>query len=431
MIIRFRRDGSILEEINEGIAETFCQFGFGRFGMMYLPEDPAKRNGIAVVLMHCDANYMAWAMGPYLAKKGFTALALDSWQGGIIDRKMEYLGQAVRYLKGRDDIRKVVLMGHSGGATLMTAYQAVAENGVDVFRGDNMIYKCTVREPLEPADGVILLDANYGNAVMTLISLDPAIKEEGNAMDLDPAFDIFDPANGYDRNGANYSAEFIKKYRAAQAARNDRLIDAALERLARIEAGEGLYKDDEPLIIAGGSQIKPNNRLLPEDLHLLAHTRGEYDLLHGDGTVTHEQIRSLRTPEIDRSMTSSYDAGSNPTTVRSFLSSQAIRTNDDFALTEDNVTGVEWDSSYASPIGNIQHISAPTIMMGMTAGYEYMAAELIFEHAKMEDKEICFIRGAEHNFNPNRAAEKIYGSFGDTESVVYDKMADWMNKRFA
>ena len=89
---------------------------------------------------------------------------------------------------------------------------------------------------------------------------------------------------------------------------------------------------------------------------------------------------------------------------------------------------MNWNSSYASPIGNIEHISVPALFVGMTGGYEYLASEMIFNHAKMVDKTIAFVRGATHMFFPNRDAEKIHGPFGDTEKALYDYMAKWLKK---
>lgn len=433
MIIKIDRGGHVETEDNKTITANLVVMDMGHhMAMYYAPVTPTEVSNIAVMVMHCDQNYMGFNIAPELAKRGYHVMAVDAWVGGEIDRKCEHLSKMVKYMKAQPGIDKVILMGHSGGATLMTAYQAIAEKGAGVFQGDNMIYKCTVHEKLEPADGIMLLDANYGNAVMSLLSLDPAVVEEGNGMKLDPKFDIFDPANGYDKNGANYSPEFIRMYQKAQRERNERLIDFALERLEKIKNGEGNYVDDEPFMITAADQPKPNNRLLPEDLHLLAHTKGEYDLIHADtGEVTHEQVKSLRAPEMDRCFSNTYGMGVNKNTIKGFLSSQAIRTTDDFAVTEDDVLGVDWNSSYASPIGNIEHISVPAIFMGMTGGYEYMAAEIIYNHAKMADKEIAFVRGASHNFVADRFAEKLHGSFGDTEKAVFDHIADWMKRKFA
>lgn len=429
MIIRMDQGGYIETENDPAITQTFIVRDMGRFmAMEYAPVQAGAASRVAVILMHCDQNYMGLQMGPALARRGYTVLAAQSIESGPLEPKLRLLDGYVRYLRARPDIDKVVLMGHSGGATLMTAYQAIAENGPQIYQRPDMVYQTPLQDKLAPADGIMLIDANYGNGVMSLLSLDPAVLEEGNGMKLDPAFDIFDPANGYDKNGAHYLPEFQKRYWTAQKKRNDALIAKAQQRLVLIEAGKGCYIDDEAFPITAADQPKPNNRMLPEDLRLLSHTRGEYDLLHGDGHITHEQIRCVRTPEIDRSFSNTYGMGVNKNTVRGFLSAQAIRTTEDFAVREDGITGVEWNSSYASPIGNIEGISVPALFMGMTGSYEYLASEMIWDHAKMKDKTIAFVQGATHMFFPNREAEKTPGEFGDTENALYDYMAGWLKK---
>lgn len=429
MILRIDRGGRIEQENDPAITETFIVKDMGHsMAMEYAPAVPGPASRVAVVLMHCDQNYMGLKMGPALAKRGYTALAIQSIEGGELEPKLRLLDQYLRYLRTKPGIEKIVLMGHSGGATLMTAYQAIAENGPEIYQRPGMVYRTPLKEKLEPADGIMLIDANYGNGVMSLLSLDPAVLEEGNGMKLDPAFDIFDPANGYDKQGARYSPEFQKIYWAAQKKRNDALIAKAQQRLSLIEAGKGNYLDDEPFFITAADQPKPNNRMLPEDLRLLSHTKGAYDLVHGDGSITHEQIRSERTPECDRCFSNTYGMGVNKNTVKGFLSSQAIYTTEDFAVREDGIVGVDWRSSYASPIGNIEDIAVPALFMGMTGGYEYLASEMIWEHARMADRTIAFVRGATHMFFPNRAAEKIPGEFGDTENALYDYMAGWLKK---
>lgn len=429
MIVRIGRDGKAVREENGTISQSLVVMDMEQMAMEYAPTEPGKRSGTAVVIMHCDQNYMGIRMGPALAKRGYHVLACGSIQSGEIERKFSLLNRYVKYLRSNPKIQKIVLMGHSGGATLMTAYQAIAENGVQIYQGKEMVYQCPLKEKLEPADGIMLLDANYGNGVMTLLSLDPAVLEEGNGLKLDPAYDLFDPLNGYDPNGVNYTRVFRKRFHAAQRDRNDRLIAMAQERLKKILAGEGNYVDDEPFFITAGNQPKPNNRFLPEDTQLLSHTKGEYDLLHGDGRVTHGQIRCVRTQEIDRSFSATYGVGVNKNTVKGFLSSQAIRTTAEFEVLEDGIAGIEWKSSYASPIGNIEEIHVPGLMMGMTGSYEYLAAEMIYQHAvRMEDKTIAFVHGADHNFAPNRQAETFPGEFGDTENTLYDYVADWMER---
>lgn len=430
MIIRIAANGTQTFEPNETITENLIVMDNKEhlLAMEYAPRSPGNRAKVAVVLMHCDLNYMGLPMGPALARRGYHTLGCQSIVSGDIDRRFEILDEHIRYLRAQEGIEKVILMGHSGGATLMTAYQAIAENGPEIFQGEEMLYKTRLKKKLTPADGIMLIDANYGNGVMSLISMDPAVLEEGCGMKLDPAYNIFDPAIGYDKCGASYSPEFMKAYRLAQKRRNDALIADALHRLELIQKGEGNYVDDEPYFIAAANQPKPNNRMIPQDLHILSHTKGEYDLIHADGSITHEQIFSIRTAECGRSFSDTYSMGVNKNTVRGFLSSQAVYTTEEFNILEDDVIGVDWHSSYATPIGNIEHIHVPALMMGMTGSYEFIAAEMIYNHAPMADKTIAFVRGAGHMFDPNHAAEKVPGEFGDTEALLYDYMAQWMER---
>ncbi len=430
-MIKLKKDGSYTDAANPRVRERLIQID-RLHAMLYEPT--AAASDVGVVVMHSDQNYMALNMGPALAARGFPTVACESAAGGDINRKFSTLDTVVRFLRGLPGVNKVVLMGHSGGATLMSAYQAIAENGPQIFKKDRVIYPCTVREELSPADGVMLIDANYGNGPMTIFSLDPGIRKEGSAMEREEGFNLFDPAVGYDPKGAHYSKEFIHSFQQAQAERNQRLIKAALDRLTLIEQGKGDYADDEPFIIACGDQQKPNNRLLPEDLSFLSHTKREHDLLKADGTLTHEVIRSVRTPEFGPfffNLYNGYGFGANKTTVRGFLSSQAIYTTPEFGVFEDEVRGIDWDSSYASPIGNVQYLHVPLLLIGLTGSYEYLASEMIAERAVCDDLTLLFLHGATHMFVPNHDAEKFPGEFGDTESALYDRMALWMrNTRF-
>lgn len=428
-MLRIDRENHTNDSRHTAVQEMLvCMEECHALAMIYRPVDPAVYSGTAVLLMHSDDNYMSLEMGPALAEYGYMALAAEAWSSGELDRKCELLDSWVRWLRERNDVDRVILMGHSGGATLMTAYQAIAENGPEIFRREGMIYPCTIRDKLEPADGIMLIDANYGNGVMTLLSLDPAVETEGSVRTLTPEYDSFEPANGYSPNGAAYRKDFIEKYEAAQAMRNERLISVAQERLKLIERGEGDYEDDEPFILAAASQAKPNNRLINQDVHLLSHTKTAHTLLHGNGTVTYEVVHCLRTPEVDRSFSRSYEMGANRNSVKGFLNSQAIRASSDFQILEDDIIGVDWDSSYASPIGNIQHVHCPALFVGMTGSYEYLASEMIYDHAPMTDKTLAFVRGASHNFTPNHMAETQYGSFGDTAGTLYRYMAHWMEQ---
>lgn len=224
-----------------------------------------KKSGCGVVIMHSDSSYLSFSAGPELAARGYTALCANVSDPAMpLDEKLKSVQQAVAFLRVQDGISRIALLGHSGGATLMSCYQAVAENGPGIFRDEKRIVPMAFEGDLPTADALLLIDSNFGNGVMTLVSLDPGVADEQSGLRTDPAFDAYAPANGFSKGGdTRYSDAFLEKFFAAQAARQNRLIDHALSRYQALRRHEGRFADDEPLIVPGGSQIAPNNRRFP------------------------------------------------------------------------------------------------------------------------------------------------------------------------
>ncbi|MBQ8987226.1 MAG: alpha/beta hydrolase [Lachnospiraceae bacterium] len=399
-------------------------------GVLYEPAFPSGKKDINVLVMHSDEDYLSFPTGPELAGRGYTVLCANVMnKEGILysqNTKMHCVRDAVNWLRERNG-GKVILMGHSGGGTLMSAYQALAENGPEVFAGPEKFYPYRRNEHLPAADGIMLLDSNWGNAVMQLFSLDPAVTSETNGVKLDPSLDLFNEQNGFRKEGSVFSDAFISKYQTAQGQRNNRILDAALERLELLDHGKGDYSDDEPLIIPGAAQSFFCNKLFPQDIRLMSHTQEAYPLIHADGSVTTEVIRSVRKPDCPDSMTHSFWEGARFLSIRTYLSGYAVRTEEDFGYDEDHVWGVDWDSSYCNPVGNMKHVHVPTLIMGMTAGWEFLASETIYKAAGAADKTIAFVEGANHKFETARHCEEVPGQFGDTMKTLHDYLDVWLS----
>lgn len=245
----------------------YTRMGREMDGVLYTPRTGMKDT--AVVVIHSDADYLNFTAGPNLARRRFLTLCANVERpNDLLEKRLPNVAMAIEMLRARPGISRVVLFGHSGGAILMSCYQAVAENGAAVFQDDHKIVKMGEVGPLPAADAVMLIDSNFGNGVMTLVSLDPAITDETHGTKQDPAYDAFACETGYSKDGGVcYTEEFKAKYYAAQAKRQERLISYALDRLSALEQNAARYEDNEPLIVPGGSQIAPNNRLFPQDLH--------------------------------------------------------------------------------------------------------------------------------------------------------------------
>ncbi|MEE4451564.1 hypothetical protein [Novosphingobium resinovorum] len=423
------------------IRTTFVHLGKGVPAVLYEPAIPGPRSGTAVFVMHSAADYLSFSACTELSQRGYRVLCANNSTSksgvsndGMLDQVLVEAGGGVAWLRKTPGVEHVVLLGHSGGGTVMSAYQFVAEGGLKACHAAQLIWKCPdTLAHLPPADGVMLIDSNWGLAAMTLFSIDPAVKDEASGMDLDPRLDMYAPANGFNATGSHYPASFTREFLKAEGARSNALIASARRQFAAIEAGKGPYEDDAPFVVPGAILLGSNNKLFSQDVGLMAHTRQAWPLLHANGRPTIEVVPTVRVPENVRSQTPSLMRGALKTTVRNYLNNYAIRTGPDFGYDATSVHGVDWTSTYASPPGNVQGITAPLLVMGMTGHWEYLAAETIYDLARSQDKTLTFVEGATHMYDTCKACERHPGEFGDTTKTTYDHIADWLAKpgRFA
>lgn len=418
------------------VRQTFVSLESGVPAVLYEPIRRGPRSAIALFVMHANGDYLRFTPCTELSKRGYTVLCAnnrtnkaEAYDEGMLDEILREAGKGVAYLRGLPGVRKVVLLGHSGGGTVMTAYQMIAENGPAICQQPDRLSKCPDSLAALPrADGLLLMDANWGQAGMVLLSLDPAITDENDPKKVDPALDLFNPANGFDPAGSHYPADFVRRFQQAQGARMNRLIAAAQARVALIDAGKGIYTDDEPFTVPGGNFLGFFNKLFPQDVRLMAHTRAAHPLVHKDGSVTNEIVHSVRPARGVAPARGSYDRGALRTTVRNFLSTYAVRTTSDYGYGADDLTGIDWGSSYAFTPANVSDIHVPLLTMGMTGCYEYMAAETILDRSASADKSIAFIEGASHNFTVCKDCEKTPGQYGDTVKTTFDYVDGWLSK---
>ncbi|WP_260929399.1 hypothetical protein [Novosphingobium sp. 9] len=410
-----------------GVRTTFVHHADDDYGVLYEPTKPEDRATIGIVVTHYG-DYTRFIACPELARRGYRVLC-ESPSSGNLDKTIAETGLAVDFLKRLAGVRKVVLLGHSGGATIVSAYQAMAESGLGFCQNARMVHACpSDLAGLTPADGVILPDANWGDAEMTLFSIDPAVVDESDGTAIDEDLDMYSAKNGFSPGGSQYSESFRRKFLAAEAARYNRLVAAAQAKVARLDAGTAAFTGDAPMVISGGSSLGPNNKLFSQDTGLLSTSSKPYPLLHKGGAQTSEVIHSLRVAQGHGIPAANFRMGTMNTTVRDFLSGFAIRVAPDFYYDATSIHGIDWDSSYANPPGNVGHIHVPLIAMGMTGHWEGLAAETIYEHATSADKQIAFVEGASHMYVPCTECERTPDEFGDTVKTLFDYLDGWLSK---
>lgn len=417
------------------IRTTFVHLGNGAPAVLYEPANPGPKAQIAVIAMHSAGDYLTHSSCTELSHRGYRVLCANNsndkageFNDGILDRVLLQMKAAVTFLRKDPDVKKIVLWGHSGGATVMTSYQDIAQNGVAVCQGEQMVWKCPdTLAGLPPADGVILGDANWGIANDVLTGIDPSVTNENGMVTVHPELDMYNPANGFNPAGSHFSPEFIKTFTAAQKKRYTEVVNLALERAALIKAGKGNYADNEPFIIAGA--IFTGNKLYASDMSLLNHTAAPWPLVHKDGSITKEIVHSVRVPSTTTNPGRTW-RGALKTSVFGFLNTYALRATDDFGYGELTAEkGVVWRSSMESNPGNAEGITVPFLTIAMTGSFEMGSAETIHNHVKASDKSLVYIEGATHNYNTCTKCEKTPGQYGDTVKTTYDTADKWLSEK--
>lgn len=189
---------------------------------------------VAMVATHYQIDFSEHYLADYMAARGIGFLGWNTRYRGfessfLLDHALVDIGVGVRWLRGVAGVDHVVLLGNSGGGSLMAAYQAQAVDphmtplpGMRPAAGSG---------DLPPADGYIATAAHPGRPDVLTAWMDGAVLDENDAVATDPELDLFN-----ELNGPPFSPEYVQRYRAAQVARNDAITDWAEAELARVRA---------------------------------------------------------------------------------------------------------------------------------------------------------------------------------------------------
>ncbi|MFV8054473.1 alpha/beta hydrolase [Mycobacterium sp. 48b] len=193
-----------------------------------------RKPTVAVIATHYQIDFSEHYIAEYLAARGIGFLGWNTRFRGfessfLLDHALVDIGVGVRWLREKQNIETIVLLGNSGGGSLMAAYQsqAVAPN-VRPLEGMRPAASLT---DLLPADGYVASAAHPGRPDVLTAWMDASVVDENDAIAADRELDLFD-----ERNPAPYSDEFVARYREAQIARNERITDWAERELKKIQA---------------------------------------------------------------------------------------------------------------------------------------------------------------------------------------------------
>jgi hypothetical protein len=414
------------------IQPIYVALGGGAHGTLNRPTTGSYSH-IGIIAAHRTGNLLGSCTD--WANRGFLAFCLNfPWVNNEAEVMWEdtarHVGAAVTFMRNQPGITKVVLVGASGGGPTMSYYQAVAENGPSYCQGSNKLVQCTSSNfpnPLSRADGIIFNDAHPGNPIVSMLRVlnpavtnDPEILNRNQRARIDPSLDPFDPAKGFNPNGpSTYSENFKKRYFNAQADRMNILIHEAFQKLREIEQSDD-PEDDAPFIVVRATGA----RLLSLDLSIHHTTASPRKLLKNDGSIVTQIVESVRVAIPDLAeQNPTFNAGTAFLTVRSFLSTNAMRATDSMDEKQ-----IDWCSSNNSTPCAVQHISVPVLFVASGGHYFIRDNEIHYELSASADKDYIAIEGAAHTGPPCVPCESFPGQYANSARNQMNYMVNWLNE---
>jgi pimeloyl-ACP methyl ester carboxylesterase len=182
-----------------------------------------RKPKVAVIATHYQIDFSEHYLADYLATRGIGFLGWNTRFRGfessfLLDHALVDIGVGVRWLRDTQAVETIVLLGNSGGGSLMAAYQAQAtDSHVTAVHGMRPAAGLT---DLLPADGYVASAAHPGRPDVLTAWMDGSVVDENDPVATDSTLDLFD-----DRNGPPYSPDFLSRYRSAQVARNNAITD--------------------------------------------------------------------------------------------------------------------------------------------------------------------------------------------------------------
>ena len=239
------------------VGEHPCQ------GIYWTPK--GQRPRVALIATHYNVDFAEHYLAPYIATRGYGFLGWNTRYRGAedlftLEHALIDIGAGVTWLR-QQGVERVVILGNSGGGSLMGAYQAEAT--APTLHSAMQGAARDALSNLPKAELYISLNAHSGRPEVLTSWLDPSVTDERDPVATDQALNMYNKDHG-----PPYSEEFITRYRAAQRARNQRITDWCKSELKRLNAA-GIPDFLFPLFRAWADlrfmdgRIDPSDRVTP------------------------------------------------------------------------------------------------------------------------------------------------------------------------
>lgn len=209
-------------------------------GIWHVPR--GERPAVGFIATHYNVDFSEHYLADHLAARGFGFLGWNTRFRGnersfLLDHAIAEIGEGVRWMKEEAGVETIVLLGNSGGGSLMSAYhsQAIEPNIEPTWD----LPALDAIDQLIPGDLFVFVAAHPGRPEIFANWLDGAVVDENDPTAIDPRLDVYNP-----ENGPPFSEDFVAEVRAAQRDRSNRITEWCkdeLEKLAELGVRDRLF----------------------------------------------------------------------------------------------------------------------------------------------------------------------------------------------
>jgi pimeloyl-ACP methyl ester carboxylesterase len=386
-------------------------------GLLYLP---ARGKPRAVAMMaHPRGDFSQHYTIPYWVEAGFAAFAhntryLNNDSAMLHENLLLDVAAAMRFLREEAGFERIVMLGNSGGGSLLAYYDAEARmpKGSRVSAPPGGGSPDLNQFELQTADGLILLAAHPGQGKVLMRSIDAAVVDENDPWAADPALDMYDVRNGFRAmpEESRYDRGWLAGYRAGQRARVARIDAIAWRHLEESRNARAISR-------AAEFQNAP-----PEYRNFVQRRAMGPRIMIVYRTLANPNYLDLSLEPSERTAGSIFAARPDLFNYHA-LGLGRVVTPEAWLSTWSGL------SSYANLARNLPKVTIPTLVVGATADQDIFVSDIRTEYelSGAADKKIEFIEGADHYM---RAGGKR-GDQGDPRPRLMKLLTEWTRERFA
>ncbi len=386
------------------------------FGILYRPPDREPRT--VVYLMHPRGEFTRHYVVPGLTARGYAVFGqnsryLNNDTDMVHERILLDIAAGMRWLRGQG-FERVVLLGNSGGGSLLAFYQSQASRPSAARLSSTPSGEPIdlASEQMPPGDLYIAVAAHLGEGRFMLNVLDPSVTNESDPASYDPRWDMYNPDNGYRPfpEPSSYDPTWLAEYRKQQRERSLRLDAIAREYLAEHAYFRGELRSDRYAALPAATRCLIARRARLGRYMVIYRTLANPAYLDPSIDPSRRPLGSIFSPGDPIIGNYGYSGLARVMTPRGWLST--------------------WSgtSSQADLPETIAHVKIPTLIVFADGDCDIFPSEQreILEKSGAADKALVTLEWADHYLNPVGEEGR---RLPDPRERLIDLIVPWIEER--